>query len=788
MASQENSSSVFYTRNFDEVQTNEIARVNAYRDFNDRKLLPDVLPESGPVDVTGLALSGGGIRSAAFCLGVLQAIDSDIGIEKIDYLSTVSGGGYIGLSLSTGMNAIGGVKGTHRFPFTTGKNDRSDNVAVGHLRNYSKYLIPDGFNDVISGITVALRGVSTNIAMVLAAILMVSAFTLYANPDLLLAKPDTVSSTTWFEYFPWTKICIAAGIAIQVVWAIWRSIKGGGAEFVGNFYNFSRLWLVLAALIAFCELQPFALKSLDGGSASGWLGKLTSFISYIPQFLAPFAAIVAFGSKYLNDTIKSKESQKGLGAISAWLISKAVLALAALALPITIWVVYLELTLQGYAKYENWPNWLRTSIEATTSPQMVAHFKIVDPPYSSICVYGLAGFLLFAVCYVFLTPNANSLHRLYRDRLSKAFLFDPKSVAKRNLNDNDPVDPPSLDSQKLSELYNCFTPVHLSNAALNIQGSKFANRRGRDADFFFFSQDYSGSSATGFISTAALETAVPDLDIATIMAISGAAASSNMGSSSLKGFAPTLALLNIRLGYWMKNPKLLTVANNRVTPAGRAKVMVSLTPYLLLEMTSSLKTDSDQIYLTDGGHIENLGLYELLRRRCKRIIVVDAEADPNLTFSSLIKVERHARIDLGIRIELPWKAIHDASVAIDGVFADNEKPTNDPAAKHPHVAIGTIDYGSGEKGILVYIKSSLTGDENDYVLDYKKRYSAFPHETTSDQFFSEEQFEVYRSLGFHAAHGAFNGKSYVEGREHLPKRRSPARRSATRITLKSLFT
>lgn len=73
----------------------------------------------------------------------------------------------------------------------------------------------------------------------------------------------------------------------------------------------------------------------------------------------------------------------------------------------------------------------------------------------------------------------------------------------------------------------------------------------------------------------------------------------------------------------------------------------------------------------------------------------------------------------------------------------------------PHCAVGQIDYPDGGKGVMVYIESSFTGDENDYVTDYKKRYPQFPHETTADQFFSEEQFEVYRALGFHAGYGVF---------------------------------
>ena len=82
-------------------------------------------------------------------------------------------------------------------------------------------------------------------------------------------------------------------------------------------------------------------------------------------------------------------------------------------------------------------------------------------------------------------------------------------------------------------------------------------------------------------------------------------------------------------------------------------------------------------------------------------------------------------------------------------------------ASGPHAAIGTIDYGEGRIGTIFYLKASLSGDENDYIRDYARRYPLFPHETTGDQFFSEEQFEVYRALGFHIAHGVFSGRDDV---------------------------
>jgi hypothetical protein len=240
------------------------------------------------------------------------------------------------------------------------------------------------------------------------------------------------------------------------------------------------------------------------------------------------------------------------------------------------------------------------------------------------------------------------------------------------------------------------------------------------------------------------------------MAISGAAASSNMGSSSIRALTPTLALLNVRLGYWLRNPRYVNARSfRRFTPL-----------YFWAEISGRLYENSDGVYLTDGGHIENLGVYELLRRRCKVIIAVDAEADAPMNFASLMTLQRYARIDLGVRIDLPWTPMRErtrALMACNAAMAAAPSPRqhDDAPRDHVHVAVGTIDYGGGDEGYLVYIKSSLTGDENDYIRDYARRHATFPHETTGDQFFSEEQFEVYRALGFHMTHGFLSGDNPV---------------------------
>jgi hypothetical protein len=436
--------------------------------------------------------------------------------------------------------------------------------------------------------------------------------------------------------------------------------------------------------------------------------------------------------------------------------------LAAAAVPLLLWIVYLYLSYYGIcvASYE-------MEKPGCKAPEFIKSFfeivRDIGGAYGTPAWFYLASaLLLYFLAHTIFSPNANSLHRLYRDRLSKAFLFDPKWPEEISPTTNGHAGParslPPLDDLKFSGIRCKYAPYLIINTALNIRGSKYANQRGRDADFFVFTSKYAGGRATDYVCTREIENEVKGLDIATAMAISGAAASSNMGANTIKVLSPTLAILNIRLGFWLRNPRTFTAGLPRLGWLKRIVRQYSAVGYILSEMAGFLDEDSNQIYLTDGGPIENLGIYELLRRRCRLIIAIDAEADPDMNFNSFVALQRHAFIDLGVLVHLNWSAIRDATRAAGEQIAETGGVARNKAPVGPHVALGTIDYPrDSTPGILLYVKSSLTGDENDYIVDYKRRRPNFPHETTADQFFSEEQFEVYRALGFHATHGALRG-------------------------------
>ena len=280
-------------------------------------------------------------------------------------------------------------------------------------------------------------------------------------------------------------------------------------------------------------------------------------------------------------------------------------------------------------------------------------------------------------------------------------------------------------------------PLHLINIALNlVKGDNLAWQQ-RKAQSFTISALHSGSWNLGYRRSeeyGANRYLDQGLSLGTALAISGAAASPNMGYHSSSAVTFLLALFNVRLGWWLGNPGRAGADTYR-----RASPSVSIQP-LLAETFGLTDSCHPYVYLSDGGHFENLGLYEMVLRRCHCILVVDAGCDPRLTFEDLGNAIRKIRIDLGIDIELNLDQIKRA----EGAKTSNR-----------HHAIGTIRYDNVDDnataGTLIYLKPSLTGNEPSDVQDYAARHSAFPHEPTSDQFFDEAQFESYRRLGEHVA-------------------------------------
>ncbi len=280
-------------------------------------------------------------------------------------------------------------------------------------------------------------------------------------------------------------------------------------------------------------------------------------------------------------------------------------------------------------------------------------------------------------------------------------------------------------------------PYLLINTAMNLVGDGDLRWQERKAEAFLLSPMFCGSEISGYRPLPAYAAGVDNtrLTLGEAITISGAAASPNMGYHSSPAVTALLTLFNVRLGAWLPNPaKSQTWRNSEP----RNSLLL-----LAREFLGLTDRDAEYVYLSDGGHFENLGVYELIRRHCRYIVAVDATADPRYEFHDLGGLIRKCRVDFGVPIEIDVASI---------------EPGPDGFSKW-HCAVGLIRYDyvkpKAMPGLLIYVKSSLSGDEPSDVLNYAKQNAPFPNQPTTDQFFSESQFESHRALGHHLAKAVF---------------------------------
>ena len=284
-------------------------------------------------------------------------------------------------------------------------------------------------------------------------------------------------------------------------------------------------------------------------------------------------------------------------------------------------------------------------------------------------------------------------------------------------------------------------PYHLINTAINLVAGGNLAYQERKAGAFLLSPLYCGfqldsSSSEGpqgtdidaYRRTSKFSSEPRQLTLGEAVATSGAAASPNMGYHSTPAFALLMGVFNIRLGRWVGNPHSSEGNENTWQKTGPKVALF----HLLREVFGLTDKASGYVYLSDGGHFENLGIYELVRRRCRYIIACDAGADPRYGFEDLGNAIRKCRTDLGVEIDLDVRQI-----AATDALRYNGAPC----------AVGSIRYSEDQVGTILYVKASRRAGVPSDVMHYAAENAAFPHESTADQFFSESQFESYRRLG-----------------------------------------
>jgi hypothetical protein len=315
--------------------------------------------------------------------------------------------------------------------------------------------------------------------------------------------------------------------------------------------------------------------------------------------------------------------------------------------------------------------------------------------------------------------NKFSLHAMYRLRLIRAYLG--ASNPKRNPHPFTGFD--KHDDVPMCLLHPC-KPLHIVNMTLNlVKGHNLAWQQ-RKAAPFTSTRLHTGSCRLGYRSSIEYGGSDP-ITLGTAVTISGAAASPNMGYNSSPLLTIVMMLFNARLGWWLGNPKS---SGNSWRKSGPT---FGIRPFLD-EMFGLTDDTNPWVYLSDGGHFENLAIYEAVLRRCRTIVVSDAGCDPQYIYEDLGNAVRKINIDLGIPI----------------VFTSGG-PTQSLHCITASIRYSCVDGPGVEDGLLVYIKPTLTGDEPADVRQYAAANPAFPHQSTADQFFEEPQFESYRRLGMH---------------------------------------
>jgi hypothetical protein len=334
-----------------------------------------------------------------------------------------------------------------------------------------------------------------------------------------------------------------------------------------------------------------------------------------------------------------------------------------------------------------------------------------------------------------ISVNDFSLHGMYRASLARTFLAVSREPSSRR---------PSLftgfdaaDDVPVHRLAAVGRPLHVMNATLNLVAENTLATQERKSESFTMSALHAGSRSLGYRPAAKY---AGGISLAECMTVSGAAVSPNMGAASNPALTFLLTLFNARLGAWLGNP------GDAGSRAWRQPHPAYGALPLLNELLGRTSDRNPYVYLSDGGHYENLGLYEMILRRCRFIVISDAGCDPDYLFDDLANAIRKVRLDFGVDIEFPGGA---------GIA----KGTN--GLCRTRFAVGTIRYSAVDPGatdgVLLCIKAALCGDEPVDVANYAAGHPPFPHQPTSNQWFDEAQLESYRMLGFFSVQSLTKG-------------------------------
>ncbi|WP_314144174.1 patatin-like phospholipase family protein [Buttiauxella noackiae] len=735
----------------------------------------------------GLALSGGGIRSATFSLGVIRALAKNGLLTRFDYLSTVSGGGYVGGMLGRLYS------GTHSANQVETALAKDSTLLLSWLRNNGRYLTPAGARDITLSIAQILRSFSAAFTLITLLSTLVCAVAVAMNPLFTEGSPG---------YFWVLSVPLAlAGWQSLAYWVFehksrWLFATVIAITLIAVFFVFvspqpASLTLFLCALCCIPWLWLFPKKT--NISLSAFRLALTRSLAVC---LCVFAALLVLwginragyrvyqyftGGISLYITIPvALTAIKALWEISLvkWIVKKLAQKFRNTKIDLSATGNLAGLGLMGLTLIFGCSGLFQLNQTISTFPCVIKNIN--EPLFASLLPWAewLAALLIIvAIKNMIKFLNLSSLHNLYRARIERAWLSVANVGPGENYRFNtDPLnDKKPRDMNKISRVTEVMPkddvlfkdyaphkyggPFHLITACIN---QTIDDRSGN------YNADRKGIALT--VSASGVETGTKDPDkndksgdetLSHWLAISGAATGTGMGSNTAPGLAFLLFLIGGRLGYWSQHlsPKTRMLRTEE-TPKivrllrGLAGRHIPETGYLLSELFARFPgLNSPMWFLSDGGHFENTGVYALLKRRVQTIVVTDCGADPNYIFDDMENLVRKAKIDYDITITfMPqpsarYGMLHKMTaetIAPPLLFARITYPLQ-PGEPHPLT------------GKLIVVKPHLL---KGMALDtecYARRHSDFPQQTTADQFFNEEQWEAYHQLGLQAGRAIIAG-------------------------------
>jgi hypothetical protein len=608
-------------------------------------------------------------------MGVLQALARSGLLPRIDYLSTVSGGGYIGSCL-TWLRAHVPASSAQRLgevPLADGSG-----TVLDWLRAHGRYLIAGkGLSGWTLGASI-LSGTLLNLFVLL--------------PVFLFA------------------IHLASKDLFEFGWPPFLSLPGAGE--VRAHDGFMLLAILGAAMLALYLLATlvFALSTVLPPLRSLRVGQFLRL--RLGQFLACGLIFLGIGLLPVLTGIE-----------------------------LTVFKLFNSKAAQEVTRHATWAGPLLTGLLSVRQARkqgahadtfavggltllliggFTAMYHVVTDTglVKSAWFMGWVGLslLLALVCDI----NAVSMHSYYRSRLAEAFLPPVSETTP-------PAGTEHALAFRLTDVKpQSGGPFQIINTTLNTSSSTDTKRRARNGENMILTPLYCGSSATGWRCTSSWLRG--ELTLSTAFAVSGAAVDPDTYATRSRPVSFLMTLLNMRLGIWVRNPR-------QEPRRWRFPAWYQL---MLREMLGVGLTEKDsRIHLADGGHFENLGLYELLRRRCRYILVSDAGADPDVTLADLGQAVQRARADLGADVDL---------------CADALAHKGDSLRERVHL-VGSVSYADGSRGEILYLKALMRTRLGADVYGYWRSNPDFPNQPTSNQFYGELQFDSYRELGHELMNG-----------------------------------